>query len=182
MSDTSAQQQEPSMEEILASIRRIISEDSEEGEGVSEQAETEESEADVESRAAPEEDTEDVLELTEVVADEPEFEPEPEEPPAADEELFDDGSEVEEAPAIIAGDDSEGIVSEEPATLAANAIAGMMSQIQSSTRLGSGDATIEQIVKELLRPLLKEWLDANLPDLVERVVREEIQRVAAKSR
>ena len=37
--------------------------------------------------------------------------------------------------------------------------------------------TLESIVRELLRPLLKEWLDQNLPDIVERVVRKEIARV-----
>ena len=37
--------------------------------------------------------------------------------------------------------------------------------------------TIEDVVREMLKPLLKEWLDRNLPDLVERVVKKEIARV-----
>jgi len=37
---------------------------------------------------------------------------------------------------------------------------------------------MEQVVRELLEPMLRDWLDANLPDLVERLVREEIDRIA----
>ena len=39
-------------------------------------------------------------------------------------------------------------------------------------------ATVEQLAEELLRPMLREWLDANLPDMVERLVQKEIQRMA----
>ena len=41
--------------------------------------------------------------------------------------------------------------------------------------------TIEDIVREEMRPLLKQWLDANLPDLVERLVRTEIERVVRRA-
>jgi cell pole-organizing protein PopZ len=44
--------------------------------------------------------------------------------------------------------------------------------------LGNGAVTLEQMVREELRPLLKAWLDANLPQLVERLVRAELERVA----
>jgi cell pole-organizing protein PopZ len=37
---------------------------------------------------------------------------------------------------------------------------------------------MEDLVKEILRPLLKEWLDKNLPDLIERLVRQEIEKMA----
>ena len=37
--------------------------------------------------------------------------------------------------------------------------------------------TIETIVRETLKPYLKEWLDANLPDIVERVVRKEVAHI-----
>jgi uncharacterized protein len=40
--------------------------------------------------------------------------------------------------------------------------------------------TLEEVVSELLRPMLKAWLDENLPDLVERLVRAEIERVSRK--
>jgi cell pole-organizing protein PopZ len=38
--------------------------------------------------------------------------------------------------------------------------------------------TVEELVSELIRPMLKTWLDDNLPDMVERLVRAEIERVA----
>jgi uncharacterized protein len=38
--------------------------------------------------------------------------------------------------------------------------------------------TLEDLVREMLRPLLKTWLDDNLPGLVERLVRAEIERVS----
>jgi cell pole-organizing protein PopZ len=38
--------------------------------------------------------------------------------------------------------------------------------------------TLEDLVKEMLQPLLKSWLDDNLPGLVERLVRAEIDRVS----
>ncbi len=38
--------------------------------------------------------------------------------------------------------------------------------------------TLEDLVKEMLRPMLQHWLDNNLPTLVERLVRQEIERVA----
>jgi cell pole-organizing protein PopZ len=45
-----------------------------------------------------------------------------------------------------------------------------------------GDRTIEDITRELLRGYLRQWLDDNLPPLVERLVREEIERVARRGR
>jgi len=42
--------------------------------------------------------------------------------------------------------------------------------------------TLEDLVKEMLRPLLKSWLDDNLPVLVERLVRAEIERVSRGQR
>ncbi|WP_309084349.1 DUF2497 domain-containing protein [Chelativorans sp.] len=38
--------------------------------------------------------------------------------------------------------------------------------------------TVDQMAEEMLRPMLREWLDNNLPQLVERLVREEIERIA----
>lgn len=46
------------------------------------------------------------------------------------------------------------------------------------TMLSKESRTIEDLVREMLRPMLKEWLDDNLPHLVERIVREEIERVS----
>ena len=44
-----------------------------------------------------------------------------------------------------------------------------------------GGPTIEDLVREEIRPLLKEWLDAHLPPLVERLVRAEIERVVGRA-
>ena len=46
------------------------------------------------------------------------------------------------------------------------------------TVLVQNACTLEDLVREMLRPLLKSWLDDNLPGMVERLVRAEIERVA----
>ena len=43
-------------------------------------------------------------------------------------------------------------------------------------------AFVEEAVKEMLRPMLRQWLDNNLPVMVERLVRAEIERVARGGR
>ena len=47
-----------------------------------------------------------------------------------------------------------------------------------NTVLSSNARTLEDLVKEMLRPMLKAWLDDNLPALVERIVKAEIERVS----
>jgi uncharacterized protein len=46
------------------------------------------------------------------------------------------------------------------------------------TMLSQNPRTLEDLVCEMLKPMLKSWLDANLPDMVERLVRAEIERVS----
>jgi hypothetical protein len=46
------------------------------------------------------------------------------------------------------------------------------------TVIGQNARTLEDLVKEMLRPMLKSWLDDNLPGLVDRIVRAEIERVS----
>ena len=48
-------------------------------------------------------------------------------------------------------------------------------------RMG-GERQLQEMAQELLRPMLKHWLDDNLPPLVERIVRDEIERVARRGR
>lgn len=50
------------------------------------------------------------------------------------------------------------------------------------TIMSNNGRTIDDLVKELLRPMLRSWLDDNLPPLVERLVRQEIERVARGGR
>ena len=50
-----------------------------------------------------------------------------------------------------------------------------------TTQVYTGGPTIEDVVRAELRPLLKQWLDTNLPSLVERLVRAEIERVVSRA-
>jgi len=47
--------------------------------------------------------------------------------------------------------------------------------------LGGADRTLEDVVRDMLRPLLRTWLDENLPSIVERLVREEIAHVVGEA-
>ena len=47
--------------------------------------------------------------------------------------------------------------------------------------IGNGAVTLEGLTRELVRPMLKEWLDQHLPMMVERLVREEIERLVMQS-
>ena len=186
--------QEPTMEEILASIRRIISEDGEpEGEGESEEAAPEA--AAPEPEPEPEEPSagDNVLELTEVVEEEEPAEPEPEPVPAAEEEqiTLDDGGDAggeaepdpEPEPALeIADFNDEGLVSPATAQSTATAFTDMTSAVAATRGMGLGqNQTLEAIVKELLRPMLKDWLDENLTALVQRIVEREVVKLAGRA-
>ena len=48
--------------------------------------------------------------------------------------------------------------------------------------LSNNARTLEDLVKEMLRPMLKSWLDDNLPGMVERIVKAEIERVSRGGR
>jgi cell pole-organizing protein PopZ len=171
MSDQSPQ--EPTMEEILASIRRIISEDDAPAEAA---AAPEPEPAPVEE--APAED--DVLELTDpieptapveslgdidVYSPEPEPEPAPPPPPPP---------EPAPAPAFSRDEVADNLVGDHAAGLAANAFGSLSSALL----MPKDGRTLEDVVRELLRPLLKEWLDQNLPRIVETKVEEEVHRIA----
>jgi cell pole-organizing protein PopZ len=76
-----------------------------------------------------------------------------------------------------------GLVSESASEAAASSIGSLIRSISSerSIAVGRPGLTLEDLVREELRPLLKSWLDSNLPPLVERIVRAEIQRVVERS-
>ncbi|HEY9163695.1 MAG TPA: DUF2497 domain-containing protein, partial [Magnetovibrio sp.] len=48
---------------------------------------------------------------------------------------------------------------------------------QRELQVGGSEVTLEAMVREMMRPLLKEWLDQNLPYLIERLVKKEIDRM-----
>ncbi len=72
-----------------------------------------------------------------------------------------------------------------PAAAAAAAALGQLSRAVAQDRAASISRSmglsIEDVVREELRPLLKEWLDTHLPPLVERLVRAEIERVMSRA-
>ena len=72
----------------------------------------------------------------------------------------------------------EGLLSADAQATASAAFGALASTMLSHS---GGARTLEQIVEDLLRPLLKAWLDEQLPPLVERLVREEIERVARRT-
>jgi hypothetical protein len=60
---------------------------------------------------------------------------------------------------------------------AGSAVASAFSSL-AHTILGQNARTLDDLVEEMLRPMLKAWLDDNLPTIVERLVRAEIERVS----
>jgi len=78
---------------------------------------------------------------------------------------------------------SPGIASPETANAAAGSVTNLVRALTSdrSSQVFSGGPTIADLVREELRPLLKAWLDSNLPPLVERLVRAEIERVISRA-
>ncbi len=204
------------MEEILASIRRIISEDDapaetaaapasapeseSEGEAAAEPAVAESAPAAAESSPAlmdespameePAASEEDVLELTDTYeAPAAESIGDLDVSPAADVDPFPVEAVSESAfapePEHPADTTSHGrydtLVGDSAAASAASAFAGLASSLKKSEpmepSLPSGP-TLDELARALLRPMLKEWLDANLPGIVEREVRKEVERIA----
>ncbi|VAV94727.1 Cell division organizing protein PopZ [hydrothermal vent metagenome] len=187
MSETEGQE-EPTMEEILASIRKIISEDDvEEGEEdkVTEpEPEPEpEPEAVVEPEPEPDVDIEleeddQVLELTEEVEEEPEPEVEPEVKPEPEVEPEPVAATAPEMAIddVDPADEEDVLMSDESTSLAMDQF-GVLSELLTTGYQGAGN-TLEDLVREMLKPMLKVWLDKNLPPIVERMIAKEIARLA----
>ena len=196
-------EQEPSMEEILASIRRIISDDNEQVETTEEQPAVEEivvqEEAvkaveeplPVEELPAPtpdededEDEDDEVLDLTDMDAVDPEplFEEQayqaPVSPPPAS------TPEPIQPPTPQPVEEKESLVSTPQAVETMDEFARLGSKLYEDVQelpIGNGAVTLEGLVRELVRPMLKEWLDQHLPITVERLVREEIERLVMQS-
>lgn len=75
------------------------------------------------------------------------------------------------------------LMAPEAAAAAATSVGSLVRTLaaERSTQVYTGGPTIEDIVRAELRPLLKQWLDANLPGMVERLVRAEIERVVGRA-
>lgn len=129
---------EPSMEDILSSIRRVIARDEAPG------ART--------ARAAP---SEDILELND-----------------------------EEAAVDDADDGADELVSTASADAARQSLESLNAVLtpiaDSAKEPAAAGRTMEDVVLDALRPMLKQWLDTNLPPLVEAMVAKEISRITGR--
>lgn len=143
---------EQSNEEILASIREVVSE----------------------RAAAPQgSDADDstILDLTQEIRD--------------DGSVIDVGTDAaavgtpgDEPAAEAPGDDLIAREAESAASAAFAAVAETAAGIEPLR--DPGGKTVEQIAREVMRPLIKDWLDANLPEIVERLVQREIERLSRR--
>lgn len=161
------QQAEPSMEEILASIRRIISEEEQTPNAapVLDLTQTEHAAPASVQHAPPSAPDDDIV----FEADEPVREVDVPEP-------------VRTAPqprAAIAEPSGDVILSNPVASQAAGSLARLAGSLRISEAPGQ---TVEGVVRELLKPMLKEWLDRNLAAIVEARVEAELERIARMSR
>lgn len=75
------------------------------------------------------------------------------------------------------------LVDEATQAAAASSVGNLIRTLTTArgTAIHRGGPTLEDMVRDEMRPLLKEWLDANLPTLVERLVQAEIERVIKAS-
>jgi cell pole-organizing protein PopZ len=148
---------EPSVEEILASIKQVIARDHR-ASTACEASRREPAPAAAPAAArAPQpviEEPEDILDLVET-------------------DRVDAAESGNESPLLT--EQTRAAMRESLAALAAISGPGAMPQI-----VRSGETSLEGLVRELLRPALTEWLDRNLPALVERMVAAEIARIVGK--
>jgi uncharacterized protein len=168
---------EPSMEEILSSIKRIIADEDRAAPKAPRRAQA--------ARAMPFDDDGDdqILELTEALLDE------------SDKPEDEDVSEMQPAniapkanrpakPVRTRESDGPAAPSAPPVLSDSSARAARDSLDNLSKLLIRGDDgqsnTLEGLVREMLRPMLKDWLDANLPVVVETMVKREIDRITGR--
>lgn len=146
---------EPSVEEILDSIKKVIARDNRESAAEQRRERAPRSVADAPEPTAEEDDVLELGDVGEFMSD-------------------DDAPEMgDEAPLITHSTASS--ISESLAALA------VMSEPRAAPQIvRSGETSLEGLVREMLRPALAEWLDTNLPPLVERLVAAEIARIVGK--
>ena len=162
---------EASVEEILESIKKVIARDNRsaafdvrrrrENEGVPEAS------AELAPEPADEDEAEEVLDLA--AADFVEQAPDD----YTEDDL--DADDVVEEAAPLVTEAARVSMRDNLAALALLSEPSMPPQI-----VRSGETSLEGLTRDLLRPMLSEWLDKNLPEMVERMVKDEIARIAGK--
>ncbi len=81
-----------------------------------------------------------------------------------------------------ASDTTPELISQDAAAASAGALSELARSVMRTREAPMGGGrTIEDLVRETLAPMLKEWLDANLALLVERLVRKEIERLSRRA-
>lgn len=159
---------EPSMEDILSSIKRIIAEENDVMPGRGKRPER------PVPRRAEASARDDILELREPV--------EPVSPAA----LAPPATPVPPQPsAPVPAPESEAAKPVADGILSQRTAAATRGPLDTLSRLVvkpevAGSDTLESMVREMLRPMLREWLDANLPHMVEAMVAREIDRITGK--
>ena len=140
---------EPTVEEILESIKKVIARDNR----ATAAEERRQREFDGVVAAEAPDDEEDVLDLAE--------------------DAVLDTEDAVERPLLT--EDAQSSMRESLAALALLSEPGAQPQI-----VRSGETSLEGLARDLLRPALADWLDKNLPPLVERMVAAEIARIVSK--
>jgi cell pole-organizing protein PopZ len=191
MSSANPKLQEPSMEEILASIRRIIADDQDgpkpvsgtppldhkpsKDDGVLDLADLKPAnlpDLDLEHEDVSFRDSDGQIDFDAIPTDE--------EPPVPT--IFEAEPFPEPVPPPMPAAPNAGASAETLLSSAANASVSSAFGLLGATILNNNARTLEDLVKDLLRPMLKGWLDENLPPLVERLVRAEIERISRGNR
>ena len=158
---------EPSVEEILDSIKKVIARDNRDAMIATRRRK-------IGSTSTPEpadaEEAEEILELgADCAVDTLDADMAGEAADAVDADSDDDGED-----ALTRGDTRDAM-RQNFAALAMLAQPGQQPQI-----VRSGETSLEGLVREMLRPMLRDWLDTNLPPMVESMVKAEIARIAGK--
>lgn len=164
---------EPSMEEILSSIKRIIAEEGDAAVATRTRRTTRTSAL---SRTSEPVDHDEILELSDPVADEvPERESPslqiPEQPMAMGSPTPPEPSAERAAP--------EPILSDRAAEATRGPLEALSRMVVKPETPGAD--TLEGMVRAMLKPMLSEWLDANLPRIVETMVAGEISRITGRN-
>lgn len=185
---TGKPEQEPSIEEILASIRQIISDDDEP------RAADVDLSAKDEAPSPAAESFEDVLDLTnEIPPSAPDPEPTPPPRPSFDLDLADPKPSPPPPPvspprpAVRDEPDlAEALFTATAAAATADAFARLKGNVpvereENRTLYADGRVTLEDIVREMMRPMLRDWINDHVPAIVERLVEKELEKLARQA-